>query len=101
MKFKSNAKYNEPVESGTIFEGKVGKLSISVHRIIYCDGWYLSCPDMRISQMKLRSDTLIGAIEESKAVLKNTVDRMVNDVNSFCAEEIEVVRYGTKQFTRR
>lgn len=93
MKFKSNAKYNEPVESGTIFEGKVGKMSISVHRIIHCEGWYLSCPDMRISQMNLKSDTLIGAIEESKAVLKKTVERMMNDVNSFCTEEIEVSRY--------
>lgn len=93
MKFKSNARYNEPVESGTIFEGKVGKMSISVHRIIHCEGWYLSCPDMRISQMKLKSDTLIGAIEESKTVLKKTVERMMNDVNSFCAEEIEVSRY--------
>lgn len=93
MKFKSNAKYNEPVESGTIFEGKVGRLGISVHRIIHCEGWYLSCPDMRISQMKLKSDTLIGAIEESKTVLKKTVERMVNDINSFCAEEIEVSRY--------
>lgn len=93
MKFKSNAKYNEPVESGTIFEGKVGRLNISVHRIIHCEGWYLSCPDMRISQMKLKSDTLIGAIKESKTVLKKTVERMMNDVNSFCAEEIEVSRY--------
>lgn len=93
MKFRSNAKYNEPVESGTIFEGKVGKMSISVHRIIYCEGWYLSCPDMRISQMKLKSDTLIGAIEEAKTVLKKTVEKMVNDVNSFCEEEIEVSRY--------
>lgn len=93
MKFKSNAKYNEPLESGTIFEGKVGKMSISVHRIIHCEGWYLSCPDIRISQMKLKSDTLIGAIKESKTVLKKTVEKMMNDVNSFCAEEIEVSRY--------
>ncbi len=93
MKFRSNAKYNTPVESGTIFDGKVGKLSISVHRIIHCDGWFLSCPDLGISRMKLKSDTLIGAIEESKMVLKKTVERMMNDVNSFCAEDIEVSKY--------
>lgn len=93
MKFRSNARYNEPVESGTIFDGKVGKLSISVHRIIHCEGWFLSCPDMRVSQMKLKSDTLIGAIEESKMALKKTVDGMMNDVNAFCEEDIEVGRY--------
>ena len=93
MKFKSNARYNEPVESGTIFDGKVGKLSISVHRLIHCDGWFLSCPDMRISRMKLKSDTLIGAIKESKMVLKKTVEGMMNDVNTFCEEDIEVTRY--------
>ena len=93
MKFRSNARYNEPVESGTIFDGKVGKLSISVHRIIHCEGWFLSCPYMRVSQMKLKSDTLIGAIEESKMALKKTVEGMMNDVNAFCEEDIEVERY--------
>lgn len=93
MKFTSNARYNEPIESGTIFRGKVGGLNISVHRIIHYDGWFLSCADIGISRMELKSDTLIGAIEEAKTVLKKTVERMMNDVNSFCAEEIEVSRY--------
>lgn len=93
MKFKSNAKYNKPVESGTIFEGKVGRLSISVHRIIHCEGWYLSCPDIGISQMKLKSDTLTVAIEESKMVLKKMVEGMMNDVNAFCEEDIEISRH--------
>jgi hypothetical protein len=93
MKFRSNARYNEPAESGTIYEGKIGGLRVSVHRIIHCEGWFLSCPDMGIIQMKLKSDTLIGAIEESKMALKKTVERMANDVNSFCAEEIEVSKY--------
>lgn len=90
MKFKSNAKYGEPVESGTIFEGKVGSLRISVHRIIHCECWYLSCADVRISQMKLKSDTLMGAIEESKEVLKAVVDRLSKDVKAFCEEGIEI-----------
>ena len=50
MKFRSNAKWNEPVESGTIFDCKVGNTCISVHRIIHCEGWFLSCADLRISQ---------------------------------------------------
>ena len=92
MKFKSNARYGEPVESGTIFEGKIGSLRISVHRIIHCEGWFLSCADVRISQMQLKSDTLMGAIEESKEVLKKTVEKLSNSVKTFCEEDIEVSR---------
>lgn len=93
MKFKSNARYNEPVESGTIFESKIGGMRISVHKIIHCEGWYLSCPNLRISQMKLKSDTLISAIKESKEVLKNVIEELKKDVDSFCESEIEISRY--------
>ena len=93
MKFKSNARYNEPVESGTIYEGRIGNMRISVHRIHHCEGWYLSCPNLQISQMKLKSDTLMGAIEESKTVLKNMAEGLINDINAFCKEKIEVSRY--------
>lgn len=92
MKFKSNAKYGQPVESGSIYEGKIGKMRIVIHRVIYCDGWYFSCPEVQISQMKLKSNTLMSAIEESKTVLKKTVDRLMNDVNAFCEESIEISR---------
>lgn len=92
MKFVSNAKYGEPVESGTIYEGKIGKLRVSVHRIIHCEGWYLSCADVRISQMRLKSDTLMGAIKESKEVLKSVVDKLSEDVKAFCDAKIEVSR---------
>lgn len=93
MKFKSNAKYNEPVEKGTIFEGEIGRMRISVHRIIHCEGWYLSCPNLRISQMKLKSDTLLSAIKESKEVLKSVIEGLKKDIDSFCESEIEISRY--------
>ena len=92
MKFKSNARYNKPIESGTIFCGKIGNTRISVHRIIHCDGWFLSCPDLRISQRQLKSDTLMSAIEESKEVLKNVVEDLRKDIDSFCEAEIEISR---------
>lgn len=92
MKFRSNARYGKPVESGTIYEGKIGKLRISVHRIIYCEGWFLSCPDLGISQMQLKSDTLMSAIEESKEVLKKVVEALTKDIDSFCESEIEISR---------
>ena len=92
MKFKSNARYNKPVEGGTIFEGRIGNTRISVHRIIHCEGWFLSCPDLRINQMQLKSDTLMSAIEESKEVLKKVVEALTKDIDSFCESEIEISR---------
>lgn len=92
MKFKSNARYGDPVESGTIFEGKIGNIRISVHRIIHCNDWYLSCPDLIISQMRLKSDTLMGAIGESKEILKKTIDDLKKDIDAFCEDEIEISR---------
>lgn len=93
MKFKSNARYNESVEGGTIFEGRIRNTRVSVHRIIHCDGWFLSCPNLRISQMQLKSDTLMSAIEESKEVLKNAVEDLRKDIDSFCKSEVEISRY--------
>lgn len=63
MNFVSNAKRDKPIESGTIFECKCGSLNISVHRIIYLDGWYLTCCKLGISRMKLKSAELSDAIE--------------------------------------
>ena len=90
MKFKSNARYGEPTESGTIYEGKIGRLRVSVHRITHCEGWFLSCADVQISQMHLKSDTIMGAIEESKEVLKAVVEKLREDVKAFCDADIEV-----------
>lgn len=90
MEFKSNARYGEPKENGTIFNGEIGNLKLSVHRIIHCDGWFLSCPNIRISQMKLKSDTLIEAINESKIVLKKMVENLSDDINAFYEESIEI-----------
>ena len=93
MKFISNARYSEPVESGTIFRGEIESVRISVHRIIHCEGWYLSCPDLMIGQRKLKSDDLLSAIEESKAVLKKAVEDLRKDIDSFCEAEIEISRH--------
>ncbi len=93
MKLTTNARYNDPIESGTIFRGKVGVLDISIHRIIHFEGWFLSCHALGLRKMKLKSNTLSEAIEESKKVLKKTADILTDDVNSFCEQEVEMSRY--------
>lgn len=93
MKFKSNAKYGMPLESGSIFEGKIGKLLISVHHIYNGREWYLSCRNLNITQKPLKSEKLIDAITETKEILKNAVDSLQQDVNDFLQESIEISRY--------
>lgn len=93
MKFKSNAKYGKPVESGSIYEGRIGNLIISVHHIYNGETWFLSCHKLNISQRELKSETLMSAIKEAKEVLKREVEELQKNVNTFCEENIEISRY--------
>lgn len=93
MKFNSNAKYGKPVESGSIYEGRIGNLIISVHHIYGGETWYLSCHKLNISQRLLKSEDLMSAINEAKEVLKKTVEDFRKDVDAFCEEAIEISRY--------
>lgn len=93
MKFKSNAKYNQPVESGSIYDGKIGNLIISVHHIYNRKEWYLSCHSLNISKRPLKSEDLMSAINEAKEVLEKAIENLQKDVNAFCEESIEISRY--------
>lgn len=93
MKFKSNAGFGEPVERGTIFKCKAGNVNVSIHRIVQCEGWFLSCPDLKISQWRLKSGSLIGAINESKEILKSTAETLMKNINIYCEEPAEFSRY--------
>ena len=93
MKFKSNAKYGQPVESGSIYEGRIGNLTISIHHIYGGKEWFLSCHSLGISQRLLESAELMDAVNEAKGILKKKADDLQKDVNSFCKEEIEISRY--------
>jgi hypothetical protein len=93
VKIISNAKYNEPVESGTIYRCKLSVFEISIHRIIHCDGWFLSCAGVGISQRKLKSESLMRAIKEGINVVSDKIEKMRNDVETLKSENIEISRY--------
>lgn len=92
MKFVSNAKYNEPVESGTIYDGTADCLNIKVHRITHCEGWYLTCRRMNIEQWKLNSKSLMSAINEAKGILKHEAENIYKSAEYFHNSEIEILR---------
>lgn len=93
MKYKSNAKMNKPVESGTIFKGHTGKLDICVHKIIGADGLYLSCHRLGIEGKKLNSTSIMSAIKEAESVVKIELDMLNKDFNEILNSRIEISRY--------
>lgn len=93
MKFISNAKLGEPVENGTIFRGKAGGLNIAVHKIVYCEGWHLSCAEIGVRDMSLKSETLIKAIREAETVVKKKISKMQEDIAEAINESVEISRY--------
>jgi len=93
MKFISNAKLGQPVESGTIFQGNTGGMTIAIHKKIHCEGWFLTCHNLGIKDRPLKKQSLMAAIKESREILKMTIDDMQRNINMFCGTAIEISRY--------
>ena len=93
MKFVSNADYRTPVESGTIFCATVNGITVIIHRIIHLDGWFLSCHPFGIDDHKLEAETLSGAIEESKGILTEYVQKVNDFLKCYTSESWEISRY--------
>lgn len=93
MKFVSNANYEKPVESGTIFRTTVNGITVSIHRIIHLDGWFLSCYQLQIDDRELKAESLSDAIEESKGILKKYVENVNDFLNRYTSESWEISRY--------
>lgn len=72
---------------------KLGGMTISIHRYNGLEGWFLSCRDLGIETMELKSEGLIQAVKESREILKKTVDKMQENINVFCNSKIEIARY--------
>ena len=54
MKYISNAKYGEPVETGTIYRGENKRLNICVHTLFGCgETLYMNCKTLGIKDKRL------------------------------------------------
>lgn len=63
MNFKSNAKYNQQPENGSVFELKDNGLGISIHHYIGCgNDWYVSCKALGISAKSLYTQDFTEAV---------------------------------------
>lgn len=94
MKFRSNARYGEPPESGTIFELKDNGLRIKIHRIIHIDGtWFLSCAPLGFSQYDLHEDDFNNAVGKAKDIIGQEIRRLNDEYCKILDDySVEIVR---------
>lgn len=94
MKYISNAKYGEPVESGNIYRGDNKRLDICVHTLHGCgETLYMSCQALGIMDRKLNSTSVISAINEAQSLVKQELDLLSKELNTILNSKVEISRY--------
>lgn len=94
VKYISNGKYGEPVETGTIYRGDNKRLGICVHRIHGCgETLYMSCRALNIVDRRLNSTSVISAISEAQLLVKQELDSLSKELNTILNSDIEISRY--------
>ena len=94
MKYISNAKYGEPVETGTIYRGDNKRLGICVHRLHGCgETLYMDCLALGIMDRELNNTSAISAINEAQSLAKQELDLLSKELNDILNGEIEISRY--------
>ena len=94
MKYISNAKYGEPVETGTIYRGDNKRLGICVHTLYgHGETLYMNCRVLGIVDKRLNSTSVIAAINEAQSLVKQELDLISKELNSILNSEIEISRY--------
>lgn len=93
MKLKSNAKFNVPVENGTIYTVKVNNMTVCIHKIIGLEGWFLNCDKLGIMGKELKSKNLFACVRESREIMKAKLNELIENVELFCIDDhIEITR---------
>lgn len=95
MKLISNAKFGEPVESGTIFRIQDHGIDICIHKICSCgDTWYLICNELGIDNLQLKSENLFRCVDEAKEILKKQLELLNERFNNFYEDnDVKILRY--------
>lgn len=89
MKFKSNAKYGESKENGTIFELKNNGLRIKIHRIMYINNtWFLSCYALNISQRNLYESDFNKAVKKAKQIINQEIGELIDEYDKIVGDDI-------------
>lgn len=95
MKFKSNAKYNEKPETGSIFALNYNSLKIVIHKYVgYGDTLFLNCNTLGIYNYNLGTADFEEAVSKTKEIIMREVNKIREDSYRFYSDNnIEFDRY--------
>lgn len=95
MKFKSNAKYNEELKTGSIFALKNNSLGIVIHKYVGCgDALFLNCSALDIFNYDLGTEDFGKAVSKAKEVIMSKFKKIREDAYKFYSDNnIEFDRY--------
>ena len=87
MKFKSNAKYKEKPETGSIFTLQDNSLGISIHKYVGCgDSLFLSSSTLNINNYDLETEDFEEAVSKAKEVIMCEVEKIREDAYRFYSD---------------
>lgn len=95
MKFKSNAKYNEELKTGSVFALKNNSLGIVIHKYVGCgDALFLNCSTLGIYNYDLGTEDFGEAVSKTKEIIMSKVKKIREDAYKFYSDNnIEFNRY--------
>lgn len=95
MKFKSNAKYEEKLETGSVFTLKNNSLGITIHKYFGCgNALFLNSEALNIDNYDLETEDFDEAVSRTKEVVMREVKKIREDAYKFCLDNnIEFDRY--------
>lgn len=95
MKFKSNAKYNEELKTGSIFTLKENSLGIVIHKYVGCgDALLLNSKALNIDNYDLGTEDFEEAVKKAKEVIMSEVKKIRENAYKFYSDNsIEFDRY--------
>ena len=95
MKFKSNAKYNEELKTGSIFTLKENSLGIVIHKYVGCgDALFLNSKALGIDNYYLGTEDFDEAVSRAKEVIMREVKKIRENAYKFYSDNsIEFDRY--------
>ena len=98
MKFKSNAKYNEEPETGSIFALKYNSLRIVIRKYVgYGDTLFLNCSVLGIYNYDLGTEDFDEAVNKAKEYVEQKTAQLKAYVNELKQKAMNAITsYATK-----
>ena len=89
MKWISNAKRNQPKESGSIFRCEQYPY-ISIHKLINCgDSFYFDCAELVLYNVPLGTEDFEEAISKAQNVVRSRIKEFMNRYGDFYIDQTE------------